>query len=370
VAFLGLLSLAAGLSAAMIPICRRLARRWMLVAKPHPDKEAIGPTPLMGGVAVYLSFTICVSAAYFLVLLSAGDGGLAVLIPSQVRELAPGMIKQAPTLAAIMVGAFCILAMGLADDKWNIGPKAKLLMEAAIAAGLVLAGVRLDLFLESDPVQGIITIVWLLTVINAVNFLDNMDGLAAGVCAIAALFFLLTAFQYGQYFVSAMLATFAGSILGFLFYNIHPASIIMGDAGSLFLGYVLGVLTILGTFHSSENPTVFPIIVPLVVLAIPLYEMVTVTAIRLRKKLSPFSASKHHFSFRMRGLGLSVRAAVSFIYLITICTGVAALLLPQLDTIGAVLDLLLVALLLTIVALFEYWGGKLAQRDALRNGED
>jgi UDP-GlcNAc:undecaprenyl-phosphate GlcNAc-1-phosphate transferase len=323
----------------------------------------------MGGVAVYLSFTTCVAAAYVLVLLSARDGGLAALIPDQVRELSPGMIKQGPMLAAIMAGGFFILTMGLADDKWNIGPKTKLLIQAAIGAVLVLAGVKLDLFLESDLIQGVLTILWLLTVINAVNFLDNMDGLAAGVCAIAALFFLLTALQYGQFFVSAMLATFAGAILGFLIYNIHPASIIMGDAGSLFLGYLLGVLTTLGTFHSSENPTVFPIIVPLVVLAIPLYEMVSVTAIRLGKRLSPFRASKDHFSFRMRGLGLGVRAAVSFIYLVTICTGVAALLLPQLDTLGAILDLLLVGLLLTIVALFEYWGGRLAQRELPRRGE-
>jgi UDP-GlcNAc:undecaprenyl-phosphate GlcNAc-1-phosphate transferase len=197
-----------------------------------------------------------------------------------------------------------------------------------------------------------------------------MDGLAGGVAAIAAFFFLLTAVQYEQYFVSAMLAALTGAVIGFLLYNVHPASIFMGDAGSLFLGYALAVLTILGTYYRPESPTTFPIVVPLVVLAIPLYEMVTVTAIRMKKGLSPFRASKHHFSFRMRGLGLGVRGAVGFICLVTACTGVAALLLPQLDTAGALLDLLLVALMLTIVALLELWGGRRARREAPEPDED
>jgi UDP-GlcNAc:undecaprenyl-phosphate GlcNAc-1-phosphate transferase len=133
---------------------------------------------------------------------------------------------------------------------------------------------------------------------------------------------------------------------------------------------MLAVLTILGTYYRAGSPTTFPIVVPVVVLAIPLYEMVTVTAIRLKKGLSPFRASKHHFSFRMRGLGLGVRGAVGFIYLVTACTGVAALLLPQLDTTGAILDLLLVALVLTIVGLLEYWGGRRARAEAPRAEED
>jgi UDP-GlcNAc:undecaprenyl-phosphate GlcNAc-1-phosphate transferase len=368
-AYLVVFVVATAVSAALVPACKRLARRWGLMAKPHPDKAAIEPTPLMGGAAIVASFLITVIGAYAVVML-ARAGALSSLVPEAVRQYAAGMARQGPRLAVILAGGVGITVLGLVDDKRGLGPLTKLVVEAAVAVVLVLFGVRVSLFIPSSMVASVVTVIWILTVINALNFLDNMDGLAAGVAAIAAFFFLLTAVQYEQFFVSAMLAAFTGAVVGFLFYNVHPASIFMGDAGSLFLGYVLAVLTILGTYYRADTPTTFPIVVPLVVLAIPLYEMATVTAIRLKKGLSPFKASKHHFSFRMRGLGLGVRGAVGFIYLVTACTGLAALLLPQLDTTGALLDLLLVAVVLTVVALLELWGGRQARREAAHDDED
>ena len=368
-AYLVLLLVAMGLALVLVPVCRRLARRFGLLATPHPDKAEIRPTPLMGGVAIVASFVVTVLGAYLLMLL-VRSGALASIVPEQVRQYAAGVVSQSAKLAVILAGGLCVLVLGLVDDTRRLGPLPKLVVEVVVAVALVLFGVRLSLFVQSDVLAGIITVVWILVVINAMNFLDNMDGLAGGVAAIVAFFFLLTAIQYEQFFVSAMLAALVGAVVGFLFYNRHPASIFMGDAGSLFLGYILAVLTILGTYYRPDTPTTFPIVVPLVVLAIPLYEMATVTAIRLRKGLSPFKASKHHFSFRMRGLGLGVRGAVGFIYLVTACTGLAALLLPQLDAVGALLDLMLVALVLTVVALLELWGGRQARREAPHDDED
>jgi len=363
------LVVAMAISAALVPVCRRLARRSGLIAAPHPDKQDIEPTPLMGGVAIFAAFVITVVGAYVVVLLARG-GALASVLPEAVRQYAPGMLRQGPRLAVVLVGGVCMVVLGLLDDKRGLSPFVKLAVQAAVAVALVLFGVRLSLFNQSNLLAAIVTVLWILTVINALNFLDNMDGLAAGVAAIAAFFFLLTAAQYEQYFVGAMLAAFTGAVVGFLFYNVHPASVFMGDAGSLFLGYMLAVLTVLGTYYRQTHPTTFPIVVPLVVLAIPLYEMVTVTTIRLRKGLSPFKASKHHFSFWMRGLGLGVRGAVGFICLVTAFTGVAALLLPQLDTLGAALDLLLVALVLVIIAMLETWGGRRARRETPQDDED
>jgi UDP-GlcNAc:undecaprenyl-phosphate GlcNAc-1-phosphate transferase len=348
-------------AALLVPLSRRLAWRWGLVALPHPDKAAIRPTPLLGGLAIVGAFTVTVLAAYLLVLAVARDGGFQAAVPAQVLRYAPGMFAQRWRLAAILVGGLGIFAIGCVDDKRSLRPITKLLLEGILATTLSLSGIRLSLFIESELITTIITVLWILTIINAFNFMDNMDGLAGGVAAIAGFFFLLTAIQYEQFFVSAMLAAITGAVLGFLFYNLHPASIFMGDAGSLFLGYILSILTILGTYHRSGTPTVFPIVVPLVILAIPLYEVVTVTTIRLRVGLSPFKASKHHLSFRMRGLGLTVPGAVGFIYLMTACSGLAALLLPQLNTVGAIIDLLLVGTILAIVALFEYWGGRLSR---------
>jgi UDP-GlcNAc:undecaprenyl-phosphate GlcNAc-1-phosphate transferase len=368
-AYLVLLLVAMGLASALVPVCRRVARRSGVLATPHPDKAEIRPTPLMGGVAIFAAFAVTVLGAYVLMLL-VRSGALVSVVPEAVRQYAAGVVNQSTKLAVVLVGGLCVLVLGLIDDKCGLGPVPKLVVELAVAIAVVLFGVRLSVFVPSAVLGGVVTVVWILVVINAMNFLDNMDGLAAGVVAIAAFFFLLTAIQYEQFFVSAMLAVLVGAVVGFLFYNVHPASIFMGDAGSLFLGYMLAVLTILGTYYRPERPTTFPIVVPLVVLAVPLYEMATVTAIRLKKGLSPFKASKHHFSFRMRGLGLGVRGAVGFICLVTACTGVAALLLPQLDTTGAILDLLLVALVLTLVALLEYWGGRRARREAPQEAED
>jgi len=369
VAYGVLLVVALAISSALVPVCRRLARRYGLLATPHPDKAEIRPTPLMGGVAIFTAFVVTVLGAYLLMLL-VRSGALASIVPEQVRQYAAGVVSQSARLAVILVGGLCVFVLGLVDDTRGLGPLPKVVVELMVAVALVLFGVRLSLFVQSGVLAGIISVVWILVVINAMNFLDNMDGLAGGVAAIAAFFFLLTAIQYEQFFVSAMLAALVGAVVGFLFYNRHPASIFMGDAGSLFLGYMLAVLTILGTYYRPGHATTFPIVVPLVVLAVPLYEMLTVTGIRLRKGLSPFKASKHHFSFRMRGLGLGVRGAVGFICLVTACTGVAALLLPQLDTTGALLDLLLVALVLTLVALLEYWGGRRARREAPQEDED
>jgi len=353
---------AMAVAAALVPICRHLARMFGLMAIPHPDKSDIRPTPLLGGMAVFAGFVLTVLLAYFAVLSTAGDGILAALIPDAIRRYASGMLQQGPRLAAILTGGLLMLIAGLIDDKRAMSPQVKLAVQAAVIIIVVSSGVRLSLFISNEWIAGLITVLWILTVTNAINLLDNTDGLAGGVAAIASLFFLLTAIQYGQFFVSALLAAFMGAVVGFLLFNLHPASIFMGDAGSMFIGYMLGVLTILGTYHRPEDPTAFPVVVPLVVLAIPLYEIVTVMGVRLKKGLSPFRPSKDHFSHRMQGLGLGVRSAVSFVCLVTACTGVAALLLPQLNAAGALLDLLLVGLILTIVALLEIWAGRRNQK--------
>ena len=142
-----------------------------------------------------------------------------------------------------------------------------------------------------------------------------MDGLSGGVAFLASVFFLFAAVQIKMYFVSATLAVLAGALLGFLYYNFNPARIYMGDAGSMFIGYLLAVMTVESTFYQwTSSKTYFPLLMPIIVLAIPIYEMTTVIWVRITKGISPFKPSKDHLSYRLASLGLSIRGAVVFVY--------------------------------------------------------
>ncbi|GAH50939.1 unnamed protein product, partial [marine sediment metagenome] len=145
-AYLVVFVVATAISAALVPACKRLARRWGLMARPHPDKARTEPTPLMGGAAIVASFLITIVGAYAVVML-ARDGALASLVPEAVRQYAAGMARQGPRLAIILVGGVGITVLGLIDDKRGLGPLTKLIVEAAIAVALVLFGVRVSLFI-------------------------------------------------------------------------------------------------------------------------------------------------------------------------------------------------------------------------------
>jgi UDP-GlcNAc:undecaprenyl-phosphate GlcNAc-1-phosphate transferase len=189
--------------------------------------------------------------------------------------------------------------------------------------------------------------------------LDNMDGLSAGVAAIAAtllaVVMLLTpeaSSGQPQLFIAGFLFLLVGALVGFLVHNRPPARLFMGDAGSYFVGFCLAVMTILATFSDSGLPR-HAILAPLCVLAIPLYDTVSVVWIRLRQGRSPFEADTSHFSHRLVALGLSKTQAVLTIYLATAACGLGAVLLHQVDFGGAIVVLLIIACLLSVVAILE-----------------
>jgi UDP-GlcNAc:undecaprenyl-phosphate GlcNAc-1-phosphate transferase len=184
-----------------------------------------------------------------------------------------------------------------------------------------------------------------------------MDGLSAGVAAVCTTAFLVTALSIGQWFVAGTLAIFLGSLLGFLVWNFAPARIFMGDSGSLVVGFVLGVLTVRTTFlppGESWAAGWYAVFAPVIVLAVPLYDLVVVSLIRLSRGDSPFKGDTNHFSHRLVARGMSRRTAVLCIYLVTAATSIAAILLPQVRSgFGAMLILLQTALVLGVVLLLE-----------------
>jgi UDP-GlcNAc:undecaprenyl-phosphate GlcNAc-1-phosphate transferase len=260
-----------------------------------------------------------------------------------------------PLALLLLGGAAAIHALGLVDDVRALGPWTKLLAELAVVALVVTLAPRVRvLTVLGEPYSAVCTVLWIVGLTNAFNFLDNMDGLSAGVAAICTGALLGTAVRLDQFFVPAALALLLGALLGFLPYNFHPARSFMGDAGSLVVGYLLGVLSCLTTYVEPGQPFYrYGVFLPLVLMAVPLYDTVSVVVLRLCSGQSPMVGDRRHFSHRLVRRGMGTRRAVLTIYLCTACTAVAAVLLPRVDDLGAVLLFAQTGLILLTVALLE-----------------
>jgi UDP-GlcNAc:undecaprenyl-phosphate GlcNAc-1-phosphate transferase len=264
----------------------------------------------------------------------------------------------------LLAAAAVMHALGLRDDKKAMGPYSKLLIQLAVTGALVVGfNVRaltvLDNLLRLGPAPSMIfTILWIGAITNAFNFLDNMDGLSAGVAAVCAAAFLVTALSIQQWFVAASLAMLLGSLGGFLWFNFPPATIFMGDSGSLVIGFMLGVLTVRTTYIPPQQQSKFAsdwyaVFAPAIVMALPLYDLLVVSALRIMKGKSPFVGDTNHFSHRLVARGMSRRTAVLCLYLVSAATAIAAILLPQVRPAGAILIFLQTLLILGVVALLE-----------------
>ncbi len=321
---LALMALAAALSAALVPATRVLALRLGVLDHPGERKIHDRPMPRLGGVAVFLAFTALVLAGYVAIPhLRAASWAQASL--GESLALLRDAYRVQAKLTALLVGAALAFLVGLLDD--ILGQRfpvwLKFAGQIAAAAILVWAGVRTS-FLPYTWLNVAVTLLWLVGITNAFNLLDNMDGLSAGVAFVASAAFLINAWSLGEFFISLLLAVFMGALLGFLFFNFHPASVFLGDCGSLFIGFVLGSLTLLERYVSHASSSLFPILMPVVVLAVPLLDTATVMVIRIRAGRPVYVGDKCHLSHRLVSLGFSQRAAVLFIYLATFCLGLGA----------------------------------------------
>jgi UDP-GlcNAc:undecaprenyl-phosphate GlcNAc-1-phosphate transferase len=316
------------LSALLSGLARGVAPRFGLVDKPGGRKDHKATTPLAGGVAIWLTVVLMVASGA----LALGPG--RAFLPKSLAIHAEGAWERSGELALILGLATLIMAMGLADDRVGLGWKFRLSVQVGLSVILVASGVRVTLFwpFDSAIVSGAITVLWIVGLTNAFNFLDNMDGLAAGVGLIAASLFVAAQVEVQGRFVPAVLLVLVGALGGFLVHNKYPARLFMGDAGSNFLGFLLGTLTVVGTFtRPQEGYSPFGVLTPLLVMAVPLYDTTSVILIRIREGRSPFEADRRHFSHRLVDRGLTPPLAVRTIYLVTLAGGLGALLLPRLQ---------------------------------------
>ena len=335
-------------------VVRAVAPRVGFVDRPGGRKVHANPRPLGGGVAIFAGVAVPLAAAV-----------AAVHVPAIAAHFPPAYVGGARAQTPMAVGLLATLlvmhALGLADDRRPIGPYLKLGVQlAAIAAFVVGFDVRALTFADHWGLgrwpSVVATVVWIGAVTNAFNFLDNMDGLSAGVGAVCTAAFLVAAVSIGQWFVAAALAMLLGALLGFLCFNFAPASIFMGDSGSLVIGLLLGVLTVRTTFIPAGEPWAsgwYSVFAPVIVLAVPLYDLLVVSAIRISRGRSPFVGDTNHFSHRLVARGMSRRTAVLCLYLVAAATSVAAVLLPHVRPAFAPLIFVQTVLILGVVALLE-----------------
>lgn len=309
-AFLAALSVSLGLT----PVAGVLATRWDLLDQPSPRKVHSEARPLLGGVALYLGVVIGLLSAF-----SWENRG---------------------QLIALLAGSTFMVLSGLADDKFDLKPGVKLLVVLPISSLiLVMGGIRVEVWpfreLSSrwpplhDFLGVLLTILWMVAVTTSFAILDNMDGLCAGLTSIAAGFFLILALADGQYLVALLASSLIGASLGFLWWNRSPASIFMGDAGALVVGFVISALAIMLKFPSLTPSTSW--MIPTVVLAVPLFDTFLVVFSRLRRGLPPASSpGKDHLSHRLANLGLGNVGAVRAVCILSLACGLLALILTRL----------------------------------------
>ncbi|MCB0229126.1 MAG: undecaprenyl/decaprenyl-phosphate alpha-N-acetylglucosaminyl 1-phosphate transferase [Anaerolineae bacterium] len=305
------------------PVVRRVAWRFGFIDQPSFRKVHATPMPRLGGLAIYAGFIVA----------------LLVL----------GTRFRFNEAVGILLGATLVSVVGGIDDHSPIGPAPKLLAQALAAGILIFSGVQVAVF-DQQWLNVVVTVIWVVGITNALNFLDNMDGLSAGIAAVASAFFLLLAALNNQYLVGVMSAALLGACIGFLWYNFNPASIFMGDSGSLFIGFILAALGIKLRF--PDNTDIVTWMAPVLVLGLPILDTTLVTVSRLRRGVNPLTtAGKDHISHRLARLTGSKREAVLMCYLIGGVFGMAAIFV----TTATVLEGYLVGAVIGVAGVAAIW---------------
>jgi UDP-GlcNAc:undecaprenyl-phosphate GlcNAc-1-phosphate transferase len=288
--------LAFGLAVVLTPVVRALARRWGAVAAPKADRWHKKPTAMMGGIAIFASVV----------------GTSVLLVP-----LSP--------YGWVVIGSSSFLfAMGLADDLVHTKPYQKLIGQIMGSAFVIYYGLSLP-WTSSATVNMSITIFWLIGITNAINLLDNMDGLAAGIAAISAIFLAISFATNGQPAEALALAVFAAALVGFLIYNSNPASIFMGDCGSMFIGFFLASTALMSASGGRSRSFLPVLAVPILILFIPIFDTTFVTVLRKLSGRSASQGGRDHTSHRLVALGMSERRAVLMLYGFAVMSGLLAL---------------------------------------------
>ncbi len=335
---------------ALTPGLRRFARRIGAIDYPGGRRINVRPMPRLGGVAIYVGFLAALLVATVItrdiVLTHRGDV-LTVRIPLSPRA------DQA--VLGILLGSTFLFLVGIWDDARGMHPALKFLLQVAAAAVLIPFGLSTQFVTHPltgrtvavGPLGPLFTIVWVVGVVNATNFIDGVDGLASGIAAIAGTTLLLTAMVKGDATSMLLAACLIGSMLGFLRHNFNPARIIMGDSGSMFVGYVLGGISVMGLYKSY---TALSLVVPLLALAVPIVDTAFAIVRRFRSHRPIYLPDRGHLHHRLLDRGLSQRQTVLLLYLVSAFFGVGALAVAGVNRTASVVTLGVIAAVLYVGA--------------------
>lgn len=301
------------------PMIRRLAESINFVDNPEARKVHLSPVPMLGGVAIYIGM---------------------------VTAMAMSGTQSYIEMMGVLGGATVVTAFGLWDDRYGMRPIVKLVGQGLAAALLISSGIQVTLF-ASPAVNYLLTFLWVVGICNAINFLDNMDGLAAGITTVASVFFFTLAVVEELGLVASLAAATLGACIGFLYYNFSPATLFMGDAGSLLLGFILAVLGIKLEFVG--RPLTVTWMIPIVILGLPIFDTSLVVLSRLRRGKPIYQGGKDHTSHRLVTVfKMTPARAVMSLYLIAGTLGLTALMLRDATPFQG--QLILVGLAVTFVA--------------------
>lgn len=315
------------------PLIIKLSKKFNAVDKPNQRKVHVGAMPTLGGLAIFFSFIV----------------GLLLVQP------------QSPYHLAIVIGASIIILLGFFDDLYQLTAKAKFIFQIAAACIVVFyGGLQVEFInlpfggqIEFGWFSAVVTIFWIVGITNAINLIDGLDGLAAGVSAIALFTISIMAILMGNVYVLSIAIILFWSILGFLPFNFSPAKIFMGDTGALFLGFMISILSLLG----FKNITFISFIIPIFILAVPIFDTVVAIVRRLVQGRSISSPDSSHLHHRLVKLGMTHKQTVWFMYLLSGMFGFAAILLSMSTIWGTVLigaiSLIVIQVLIEVLELID-----------------
>ena len=294
------------ISLVLVPLVRQLAIQREVLDSPGAHKSHSIPVPYLGGVAMVVAFSVAVVAGAIVKQDLSFSGGLVTFNQGLVLNRGASTLGELFLILGLALG---LSVMGLLDDLKGLNPFLRLGIEIGVACGVIAYGIQFTSPLP-DGIDAIITVIWIVGITNALNLLDNTDGLAAGITGIAGVAFFILAYANDQPFTALLALGLSGCTLGFLKSNFHPAKIYMGDAGSLYLGFLLSYIGLKIRVNQSETPQLF---IPAIVLGVALLDTTLVVVSRIKRGVSPFEGGKDHLSHRLMRLGVSVRRGVTII---------------------------------------------------------
>ncbi len=297
-----------------LPLWRKWCLRINLVDDPGQRKIHNTPVPLAGGLAVLTGLLLPLAAGAMAL-------KLGVNLAAQTFPITHGLERRAVELAVIAFGAMAMVILGILDDKHELKPLPKFMGQLFIAVLVAIACKRITLFVPNVAFSYVITVLWVLTVVNAFNFMDNMNGLCAGLGVIGAWQFAVIAAADGEYLVALIAFLVCGALAGFLPWNFPNARAFLGDAGSHLVGYLLAVLAILPHFYSKQKPHPLAVLSPLLVLAVPLLDLMQVSLFRTFNRKPFWIGDTNHLSHRLSRAGLSRTRTVLLIWLAAAAVG-------------------------------------------------